>query len=90
VRSMTPIGNGYGVGCEEEGTNAVFQYCTTPFRLIRGQPVSRSLRFMLKVGLASEARSTRTSAKVEGRRRVRVRCALRRAGLTVAISLEKW
>src|SRR5258708_19435708 len=36
----------------------------------RGQPVRRSFRLMLKVGLASEARSTAgTSAKAEGRRR---------------------
>jgi hypothetical protein len=37
---------------------------------IRGQLVRRSFRLMLKVGLASEARSTaETSAKAEGRRR---------------------
>src|ERR1700746_1322719 len=27
---MKPTGNGYGVGCEEEGTGAVFQYSNTP------------------------------------------------------------
>ena len=42
--------------------------------LLRGQPVRRSFRFMLKVGLASEARSTMTtSAKAEGRQRARER-----------------
>jgi hypothetical protein len=33
-------------------------YTITPRRSLRGQLVRRSFRFMLKVGLASEARST--------------------------------
>jgi hypothetical protein len=46
------------------------RYSSTPLARIRGQPVRRSFRLMLKVGLASEARSTAgTSAKAEGRRR---------------------
>jgi hypothetical protein len=53
-------------------------YTITPRRALRGQLVRRSFRFMLKVGLASEARSTtRTSAKAEGGRRGRERSVLR-------------
>ena len=49
-------------------------YSVTPLARVRGQPVRRSFRFMLRVGLASEARSTtRTSAKAEERRRGLVR-----------------
>ena len=49
----------------------------TQLARIRGQPVRRSFRFMLKVGLASEARSTAaTSAKAEGRRRQPARRSL--------------
>jgi len=40
---------------------------------LRGKLVRRSFRSMLKVGLASEARSTKACAKAEGRRRRRLR-----------------
>jgi hypothetical protein len=43
---------------------------TSSLRL-RGQLVRRSFRSMLKVGLASEARSTKAYAKAEGRLRQR-------------------
>jgi hypothetical protein len=60
-------------------SRSILQHSNIALGRIRGQPVRRSFRFMLKVGLASEARSTRTSAKAEGRRRVRGRNAQQRA-----------
>jgi hypothetical protein len=45
----------------------ILQYSNTPPARNRGQPVRRSFRFMLNVGLASEARST-TRAFSEGGR----------------------
>ena len=72
--------------CPESGTSPArsaiqtqrrtpsLHHSITPHARIRGQPVRRSFRFMLKVGLASEARSTAgASAKAEGRRRGRER-----------------
>jgi hypothetical protein len=77
--SSNPAGRDVGVLEYRKGTKqtSILQYFITPLPHFRGQPVRRSFRFMLKVGLASEARSTKACAKAEGRRRGRVRVVSR-------------
>jgi hypothetical protein len=61
-----------GIAIEGFVLEGQYVHHTSSLRL-RGQLVRRSFRSMLRVGLASEARSTKAYANAEGRRRGRLR-----------------